>query len=271
MNKKITFITPCFCRGADCSDSGEPEIRPASIRGQLHWWFRALGGTWEEENSIFGTVHCEVRASKVVIRVRSALNPRTENAPTLPHKTGGLAAQKKAIASGESFEVLVSWRFQPTESEKRAFERAFHAWLLMGALGLRATRGGGNFSFEGQPGTLKEYEAELIRITDRTQLTARISNSSYRDAESARRVITDTLGGLDELRNPLGCIKPKRKTSPLRFRIVKLNGAFHIVAVWDGRSEVTGNQENDFYSAIDILLEKHKRIGNILDECFPAE
>jgi CRISPR type III-B/RAMP module RAMP protein Cmr1 len=37
---KITFITPCFCRGADCSDSGEPEIRPASIRGQLHWWFR---------------------------------------------------------------------------------------------------------------------------------------------------------------------------------------------------------------------------------------
>ncbi|TAE90912.1 MAG: type III-B CRISPR module RAMP protein Cmr1 [Verrucomicrobia bacterium] len=38
---QLEIITPCFCAGAD---QGIAEIRAASIRGQLRWWFRVLGG-----------------------------------------------------------------------------------------------------------------------------------------------------------------------------------------------------------------------------------
>ena len=51
---RLEFITPLFSRGAY---EDRPEIRAASIRGQLHAWFRVLGGEPADEKSIFGTVH----------------------------------------------------------------------------------------------------------------------------------------------------------------------------------------------------------------------
>ena len=47
------IITPCFCAGAN---PAEAEIRAPSIRGQLRWWFRVLGGSAAEEASVFGSV-----------------------------------------------------------------------------------------------------------------------------------------------------------------------------------------------------------------------
>src|SRR5215470_1516467 len=38
----LTFITPCFFAGAN---QAVAELRPSAIRGQLRWWFRALGGS----------------------------------------------------------------------------------------------------------------------------------------------------------------------------------------------------------------------------------
>lgn len=278
---KITFITPCFCRGADCSDTGEPEIRPSSIRGQLHWWFRALGGSPADENSIFGNVHGGGSASKVVVRVKYALNAVSKQEPTLPHKGKiGAAAIKKAIVPGVSFELLISTRLGGLSSDlEKKFNWALDAWLHLGALGLRATRGGGNFTWEKQPQTTEEYRANLRKITDNTELIAELSHTSYKNAEAARKVITDTLSykAFSEHKFPLGAVRqwkndslnvPSRKTSPLRFRIVKLGDKFYIAAIWDGRENVTGNNNDNFENAIDIL--KEKPIGKILDECFPV-
>ncbi|MCL2104631.1 MAG: type III-B CRISPR module RAMP protein Cmr1 [Kiritimatiellaeota bacterium] len=39
---RLSFITPTFLAGAN---QNTPEIRASSIRGQLRWWFRVLGGT----------------------------------------------------------------------------------------------------------------------------------------------------------------------------------------------------------------------------------
>ena len=49
----IRFITPLFSRSM-LEDS--PEIRPSSIRGQLRWWFRALGGNAIDEKAVFGGI-----------------------------------------------------------------------------------------------------------------------------------------------------------------------------------------------------------------------
>src|SRR5438067_1221906 len=80
MNTKtfhLELITPCFCGGAE--PEKQAEIRAPSIRGQLRWWFRTLGGfkslaqnktVQEQEAMIFGsTAGDEARAGKLILRV----------------------------------------------------------------------------------------------------------------------------------------------------------------------------------------------------------
>lgn len=266
---KITFVTPCFCRGADCSDTGKPEIRPASIRGQLRWWFRALGGGYEEEIRIFGGIKKEPKASRVMTKV-FCKDIASQSFATLPHKSGGRAASKMAVPPGFSFELRISTRLGGlSEKEERDFDRTLNAWLLMGSLGLRTTRGGGNFRYEGQPGSEEAYQAEIDKVTAGTPFRAELSTSFYRSAEEARRVITDTLAfnAFERCRFPLGCIRPWRKTSPLRFRVVEFaRDRFFIVVGWDGRKEVTGNELFDLDEAARILRGRRKPIGDVLED-----
>jgi hypothetical protein len=265
---RITFITPCFCRGADCSENGAPEIRPPSIRGQLHWWFRALGGTPQDENAIFGNVHGGMTASPLVVRVKHDGLLEAKSTPTLPHKNGGLAAPKLALPAGTKFDLLLSTRLRGLASALEAgFTRALEAWLHLGALGLRATRGGGNFTWDGQPGG-QNYVNAIAQITRDTALRATLLDKDYDTAEKARRDITDTLAhaAFSQTRFPLGAVKqgfrdqsgaPSRKTSPLRFRVVQFAaGHFRIAAIWDGRRQVTGNTDDDLRAAIRLLGEK---------------
>ena len=120
MNKsmKITFITPCFNRGA----FETPEIRPASIRGQLHWWFRALGYGYEDEKAVFGGVHNGATASKVVVRVAEVAG-EVKDVATLPHKNES-PAPKKAYAPGATFQLNVTTRLGGLSREiKPKFEQ----------------------------------------------------------------------------------------------------------------------------------------------------
>src|SRR5437667_3497499 len=81
----IELITPCFCGGAE--PERQAEIRAPSIRGQLRWWFRTLGGfkslegkmsVREQEAMIFGsTAGEEAQAGKLIVRVRNAPLPST--------------------------------------------------------------------------------------------------------------------------------------------------------------------------------------------------
>lgn len=47
----LQFITPCFSYGGN---QDQPEIRAASVRGELRWWFRCLGGSRKQEETVFG-------------------------------------------------------------------------------------------------------------------------------------------------------------------------------------------------------------------------
>ena len=287
MNIKIpiAFITPCFCRGADCSDNGAPEIRPASIRGQLHWWFRALDGSPDDEKNIFGSVRNGAKASPLVVRVKYD-SIAEKKSPTLPHKPER-PASKQAIADGVSFELRISTRLGGLSPDlEKKFFRALNAWLHLGALGLRATRGGGNFTWDTPktsdgsasgvmppPQTPEVYDEAIKKIIGGTKLCAVLLNKPYPDAEAARKIITDTIShqGLSQENFPLGAVKqgkndhsgaPGRKTSPLRFRIVKFaEDSFRIAAAWDGRQNVTGNAKEDLQAVIRKLKEAGKNIG----------
>ena len=89
--RDIELLTPTFCRGAY---QDTPEIRVPSIRGMVRWWFRALGGSADDEKSAFGGLNKfgqrtrdEVIASPLVFRITAASVQRASPNPfTLPHK-----------------------------------------------------------------------------------------------------------------------------------------------------------------------------------------
>lgn len=273
---RLTFITPLFSRGA----FEDPEIRPASIRGQLHWWFRATGGRYAGEKAVFGGVHNGAAASRVMVRCGS-VEGKVAEARTLPHKSGGMAAARQAFAPGTSFDLHIMTRlggFVSSENEAQ-FNRALEAWLLMGTLGLRATRGAGSFMWEPLdggftcPSSMEDYTSRCAKILSGTPTRFALLSTVYNDAEDARKVVSDTIGGRDDdggqddlarLHYPLGRIRNGRKTSPLRFRIVCIGGQSRIAAIWDGRSEVTGNTDGDLAGVVRLLAERKPELGDQL-------
>lgn len=67
----LEFMTPAMISGAlSKGPESRAEIRIPSIRGQLRWWFRALGGDYEEEARFFGSVAGEGgQASAAILRL----------------------------------------------------------------------------------------------------------------------------------------------------------------------------------------------------------
>ena len=277
---RLEFITPLFSRG---SYEDRPEVRPPSIRGQLHWWFRALGGNANDEKAIFGGVHGGATASKVVVRV-SSLVGTIGKVNTLPHKNGAQASPKAAYQIGTKFDLHILSRLGGLDKRlQSALDRALETWLLLGTLGLRSTRAAGSFRWEPltplgdasprPPADFAAFEARCQELLCGAQLRFALLGQSYPAAEEARRVVSDTLGGKDDyqgkddlakLNHPLGKIFNDRKTSPLRFRIVGLGGGFRIAAVWDARMAVTGNRPSDLVGIINLLKQRKPALGGQL-------
>jgi hypothetical protein len=283
---ELTFITPLFSRGAY---EDRPEIRPPSIRGQLHWWLRALGGNAVLEKELFGGVGQQASSSKLVVRI-SGIEGTTGRPATLPHKPPGRNndegpnAPRAAFLPGTRCRLDFLWRGNHGARLLGKFEQCMEAWLLLGTLGLRATRAGGSFQWHllsgsglQYPATFQEYEARCRKLLQGAPLKFDLLDRSYNNPEEARGHITDTLGGRDDrgcqddlgrLNQPLGFIgRGERKTSPLRFRLVGCEGSFRIAALWDARDIVTGNKTAvDLPGVIRLLAERKPNIGSQLAE-----
>lgn len=285
---RLEFITPLFSHGA----TDAPEIRAPSIRGHLHDWFRILGGDVVAERRVFGGIrqgradfdgHDKTMASAVVVRV-SDVHGSVVSVPTLPHKNGGQAAPRRAFGVGTTCTVSMADRLNGLAPDDEArLSAAIDAWLLMGTLGYRATRAGGSFSWSDEalphPETRLDYEDACRNLLDEFSARAKVAvlERPYETAERARQTVSDSLGGRDRreeqddfkrLKDPLGRVHGGRKTSPLRYRIVRLNDGYHIVAFWDDRSEVTGNSVDDLYGVIRLLVQKKPALGKQLQEAF---
>lgn len=161
--KRLEFITPAFLCGADQSKA---ELRPASIRGQLRWWFRVLGGSRELESARFGGVHGGTTASKIVVRAGQLDErhvPFSNPAPftgksyllyfaTVSGARKGIRIEDQAyFAPGTRFTLSVLERFPLDEAERSLLARTLDAFVRLGALGLRATRGCGALAEETSP------------------------------------------------------------------------------------------------------------------------
>lgn len=130
----ITFtcevITPMFLAGAD---GQTPEIRPASIKGALRFWWRAMHGDWElsklkqQEGKIFGD---NGGRSCFTIRIMNENKGQGQEKPvyTLP-----------AIKRGSTFDVVLSIQEIPEFSLKH-LAALFELTAILGGLGKRSRR-----------------------------------------------------------------------------------------------------------------------------------
>lgn len=135
---KLNTVSPLFLNGADKS---HPELRAASVRGQLRYWFRAIMGTrmvelskiWEREQRIFGSTE---KSSVVSVRVYGQI-PEPVDRYLLPHRSEKRSPQK-AILENSPFKLHLCT--SPGIEIPREFLVSLEIWLLLGGLGKRSRR-----------------------------------------------------------------------------------------------------------------------------------
>lgn len=228
----LTFLTPCFCAGADQSVA---EIRPSAIRGQLRWWFRALGGTQIEEREIFGGIakdKKDIRSSALIIRVSEIMRGSERELPKVnpnaassyvwyfasvsgkpkeaKNKAPGPRWDLKALMpAGTSFKLHVLRRCQ---FESSLFDQSLLAFLMLGSIGLRATRGLGAFTCKEAP-----FSEDILNKSGfRLEIRDNISDWAH-EVGSLVKGTRSALGFKSAHPSPFGSSTP-RQTSGVWFR-----------------------------------------------------
>ena len=155
----LEIITPCFCGGAEPGQRAE--IRPASIRGQLRWWFRVLGGfqslspmsVQDQEAMIFGsTAGDEGNAGKFTLRTKplniqssrkdaAGLGHRQFTDPaylTFPMQSRPNQDGSRGVLESGKFELSFIWR--GAQSLVPSLQALVSVFANLGSLGFRSRR-----------------------------------------------------------------------------------------------------------------------------------
>jgi len=207
LTSHLEVISPCFCGGAEPEERAE--IRAASIRGQLRWWFRTLGGfkslspkmktVREQEDFIFGTAAGENgSAGKLIVRVlmvsgnsetvtAAAMGAGEMNSPIgyilFPLRPTRDEPDKRRGAYRSSlpkFDLNLLWRGEPNLVED--IEALVAVFGHLGSLGFRSRRAMGALAFVKNPPDLK---AALEKFTNPAGIEVRQLKDPVIDAQSA--------------------------------------------------------------------------------------
>jgi CRISPR-associated protein Cmr1 len=159
----LATVTPLFLGGSE--PRGDPELRPASFKGELRFWWRALwGGVYPNraiddlsaaESRVFGTTD---EASPIVLRLGGE-QPRQSawrfgSSPGVDYLFFSMKGtrqdpDRKGFEAGQTFELTLQARLGQHVNERveTAFREACASlWLLvrLGGVGARSRRGAGN-------------------------------------------------------------------------------------------------------------------------------
>ena len=264
------LLTPCFCAGVSKT---RPEMRIASIRGQLRWWARVLFGAGKAEYELFGGIRGKAHgyddegvASSFKFNLRAQLNnPGSDRYMMVPHKTdrwGQPDERFKFDALSPHSRYTLEWmpqahpdfRDKPDgmldgQTRRERFERVLKAWLLLGAIGRRATRAAGSVWPVGYQPSVADFNAAVVNLNLYASVKVGVLNAATmnptEDAEALRDIADMTVHGLKRSSiegDPLGFVSgTQRKASPLRFKVGHFNDGHRIIAIWDNRDSRGGS------------------------------
>ena len=261
----LRFITPCFCAGASQAIA---EVRAPSIRGKLRWWFRVVGGDAAQEAEVFGSVARDKgRDSAIVVRVRE----NTLTAKWQPVQFSGVSntgyilyfaeasanrtrwVPTGALPVGSSFELQLVWRRKVSPASEARFDLALEAFLLLGSLGLRSTRGLGCFQCRERPFSVEAFQGMVRQIKEHSPgVLAELGSFAGPETQ-----ILDGLGAqLRGLRKgysavsqgrsnptPLGSSQP-RQASAVYLRPVQESAGNYRIVVFEAAAEMVLGRES---------------------------
>lgn len=205
--KKVSItletVTPLFLSG---NDQNAVELRAASIRGQLRYWYRALLGgiltacytqsekladeVHKREAEIFGTTD---RGSRVLVRVRE-LPPHRETKFSFSGKfiryLGYGLENRRAFSPGQTFNLEISLWKSADEFES-VIAATLWAALHLGNIGARSRRGFGSLTLTNEvswasltmkPCTSLEELTDQLRINLRSVVSVFEKHTGYKYA-----------------------------------------------------------------------------------------
>ncbi len=178
--QQITFnceiITPLFLNGADGTT---PELRPASIKGALRFWWRAMNGHLPLEDrkdekgnvlfkglktmegEIFGGTEDTMGRSKVIIRIDEHSQTEadlkiTNDAFLVPHKP---FMKAKAIVPKQEFKIILGLTKEINGLNIKKLADLFWLTCTLDGFGKRTRRGMGSVK-------IKSYQIDKQEITN---------------------------------------------------------------------------------------------------------
>ena len=251
-DETLTFITPTFISGAD---QNVPEVRASSVRGAWRWWFRALDGSLDEEREVFGGVHEGTTASAVVVRVKMLEQKFGDDIRFSPTSDKGYVyffAAKSGndkgvhrteachyLDVGSSFRLLVQLRRELPDELEQKLRKSLEAFLTLGALGLRATRGCGAF-VSGHPRTREEFSSYCQTLP--SSVLVRLAGDPMDQAVKCQEALAATLRQLRKDSHKSGKDRSafgfsfgrERESSALKLRPVRVEeGVLPVVVYCD--------------------------------------
>lgn len=269
---RIKTVTACFCQ----RNTNQPEFRPTSIRGQLRRWHHILDLPSDHLTQLYGDASSSDqdggKPSRVIVRVPAESWTITDF-DLLPHKRlepgTGNPVKRKALPPNSSFTLRMSYRPGTlSEEHYQSLLSSLKGWLLLGCLGQRQNRAAGSLwpedlpqaaSLIGSfPSTETEFNLVAQSLLSRSGHHAALLSPKYQDPERARADCSNTVNGQWEA---LGGINP-RQPSPLRFKVIPLEGVFRILAIWDRQ------EGQDLDRAIKSLGQRQKPIAKPLQDVY---
>jgi CRISPR type III-B/RAMP module RAMP protein Cmr1 len=259
MECNIQFITPCFCAGADQT---QPELRASAVRGQLRWWFRALGGEFDQEAAAFGSVHqSHATASSVSVRVVARPSGGEKDWSTKINRTGtdsktyllGFFCSNRlqvqaALPPGSNAKVSLLAR-QPLSQH---LDQAIRIFFSVGALGYRATRCAGAFSSAEYALNAQRW-SELSHLLKTAGFKVALVDQVFRDwvqlcgyagdllKNRLRKDNGITAGRNGTLPNALGSANP-RQASVVHLRPVRIDGKLRLALLEAPHGRILGSE-----------------------------
>jgi CRISPR-associated protein Cmr1 len=169
----LTTLSPIFIYGAENKNNLEPELRAASVRGQLRYWGRAIWGAsmsnledvWAKEKSIFGATDL---GSALGVRVFPRGSIEIEKRPLMPHRSD-TKSQSLALAIDEAQRFEVQLVTRPGAKFTRSIFAPMQVWGLLGGVGKRSRRMFGAIYVpglfeEGDPTTIEGFSDLIPKI-----------------------------------------------------------------------------------------------------------
>lgn len=216
MIKKIVFevetITPMFLSGAD---QGKAELRAASIKGLMRYWWRAVCAQDDieqlrnDEARLFGSSNEKIGGSKFSIRVTQPdNNPLLDLKSEIADRNGHIqqtgigyllystfmrkTSKRPYFQAGSSFRITIASRHKEQLSKAAA---SFWTLVFFGGIGSRARRGAGNIvvtEVEDKHGLLGDSGLDFMPKGGNMQEIAGWVADNF---SSVKRILTDDRTG----------------------------------------------------------------------------